>query len=223
MSKQMTMKAANALAGVIGFPSKMPGTSYGIGAEHCITGSKLATVPGSVCHGCYALDGNYQYPSVKVAHARREANLDHPMWIGAMVRILRQAQQNGKNRQGEPIQLGFHRWHDSGDLQSVEHLSKICEVARQTPDIRHWLPTREVQILAQYRKQGGTVPSNLLIRVSATMVDGAATKTWSHTSTVHKDKAPQGHVCPAPTQDNACGACRACWSPAVANVSYHLH
>ena len=59
-----TLKAAKAIAGSLGKPSKMPGLSYGISAKRCIVGAKLATVEGSVCHGCYALKANYSYPSV---------------------------------------------------------------------------------------------------------------------------------------------------------------
>jgi hypothetical protein len=121
------------------------------------------------------------------------------------------------------ISKGWHRWHDSGDLQSVDHLAKICEVARRTPAIRHWLPTREGSILRDYLKSGGVVTDNLCIRLSATMIDGPAPKAWPTTSTVHKSAAPVGHLCPAPTQGNNCGACRACWSRDIPNVSYHKH
>ena len=50
----MNLREAKELTGGgLGYPSKMPGTSYGISAHACITGGKLASVPGSVCHGCY--------------------------------------------------------------------------------------------------------------------------------------------------------------------------
>jgi hypothetical protein len=218
-----TLKQASAIAGTIGFPSKMPGTSYGISAEHCKTGSKLAQIPGSVCYGCYALKGNYIYPSVKAAHEKRESNLDSPHWVAAMVKIITVSHARGKNRLGEKIDTGFHRWHDSGDLQSIEHLAKICAVAAATPKIKHWLPTRELAFVKAYQAAGGIVPRNLVIRVSATMIDGPATKAWPTTSTVHNANKPQGRTCPAPTQDNACGPCRACWNPRVKNVSYHKH
>jgi hypothetical protein len=40
------------------------------------------------------------------------------------------------------------RWHDSGDVQDLKHLAKIFKVARLTPNIKHWLPTREAWIQA---------------------------------------------------------------------------
>lgn len=218
----MTIKAAEAIAGPLGYPRKMPGTAYGISAKACITGAKLAQVPGSVCHGCYALKANYLYPSVQMAHDKRIAGITDSRWTGAMVELLTVAHKRGTGRNGK-FAKGWHRWHDSGDLQSVDHLTKICAVAALTPHIRHWLPTREHGIVKQYVAQGGTVPENLVIRVSATMVDGAATKAWPTTSGVHNAATAQGHECPAPTQEGKCGDCRACWNRDVAHVSYHLH
>jgi len=155
-----------------------------------------------------------------MAHEKRIAGIANPQWVDAMVTLLKNAHK--------PRTVGLklsahHRWHDSGDIQSEEHLQKICDVAAQTPELAHWLPTREIGILSRFVKNGGQVPANLTIRVSATMVDGAATKAWPITSTVHHSEAPKGHVCPAPKQNNNCGDCRACWSFDVPNVSYHKH
>jgi hypothetical protein len=218
----MNVKEAIAIAGPLGYPSKMPGTAYGISAKACITGAKLAQVPGSVCHGCYALKANYLYPSVQMAHDKRLTGIASPLWTAAMVALLTAAHESGRGRNG-PIASGWHRWHDSGDLQSVEHLTKICAVAALTPQIRHWLPTRELAIVKAYQAQGGTVPGNLVIRVSATMVDGDATTAWPTTSGVHDAKRHKGRACIAPKQEGKCGDCRACWDPRVKHVSYHLH
>jgi hypothetical protein len=219
-TQTMLIKEALAIAGPLGYPSKMPGTSYDISAKACITGAKLNLVEGSTCHGCYALKGNYIYPSVKMAHEKRITGLAHAQWVDAMVTLLRAAHKPRKV--GLPLPA-YHRWHDSGDLQSETHLARICEVAERTPELKHWLPTREIGILTRYVKSGGRVPSNLTIRVSATMIDGNAPKAWPITSTVHAAAAPIGHVCPAPKQDNNCGTCRACWSLDMPNVSYHKH
>lgn len=204
-------EAKRLTGGGLGYPSKMPGTSYGISAHDCITGAKLAQVPGSVCHGCYALKGNYGFSGVKLAHKNRLASIAGAAWSQAMAFLI--------NRSGSK----WHRWHDSGDLQSTAHLTKIATVAMLTPKVHHWLPTRELGIVQAYVAQGGIVPDNLLIRVSATMVDGNAPKAWPTTSGVHKDKPAQGRTCPAPKQNNECGKCRSCWSKDVAHVSYHKH
>ena len=147
-----------------GLPSKMPGTSYGLPATACITGAKLARVAGSTCSDCYALKGNYVYPSVEQSQATRLALIDNPAWVPAMVTLLTRTHATGKGRNG-PISKGWHRWHDLGDIQSADHLGKIAAVAFLTPQIKHWLPTRELKILQQYLAQGGTIPHNLTVRV----------------------------------------------------------
>lgn len=219
----MNKREAIEVAGPLGYPSKMPGTAYGISAKACITGAKLAQVEGSVCHNCYALKANYLYPSVAMAHETRLAGLSNPAWVGAMVMMLNHAHTTGKGRNG-PIAVGWHRWHDAGDLQSVDHLEKICDVARKTPAIKHWLPTRELGIVKAFQNAGGIVPKNLVIRVSATMVDGDPTQAWYNTSRVHSGKPARGaRACPAPKQEGKCGPCRACWNPRIKSISYHLH
>jgi hypothetical protein len=122
---------------------------------------------------------------------------------------------------GEP----YHRWFDSGDLQSAEMLAATCRVAELLPEIRFWLPTREVAMVRSYAEAGGKVPNNLVIRISAPMIDQGPTSGWPHTSTVHKTRelAEHEHACPARKQGNSCGECRACWSPDVASVSYTKH
>jgi hypothetical protein len=215
--------------GTMGFPSKMPGTSFGIPAQACKLGAILAKLKGTVCHGCYALSGNYLYPSVQKAQEKRLAAIASPEWTPNMVQLITLTHALGVSPKGKAFDIGWHRWHDSGDLQSVEHLIKICAVAALTPHIRHWLPTREVGILAKFKAQGGVVPSNLLIRVSATKIDGNATITWDTTSGVH-DKAPapeSAHICPANyrkgDEHGKCMDCRACWSFEVKHVSYPFH
>jgi len=106
----------------------------------------------------------------------------------------------------------------------VDMLAAIVMVAVKTPHISHWLPTREAKMVKEYLKSGGEVPDNLVIRVSSTMIDDAPIKGHAHTSTVHrKGSEVSGHACPARTQGNQCGDCRACWDKSVPNVSYPLH
>jgi len=116
---------------------------------------------------------------------------------------------------------GYFRWHDSGDLQSMDHLLAIIEIAKRLPSIKFWLPTREIGLMRQFVREHGSdkIPSNLTIRVSAAMVGGDAIKIdGCQTSTVSEHG-----TCPAPQQDNKCGDCRACWDKTVDNVAYNLH
>ena len=103
----MLKKEARQITGGLSKPSKMPGPAYNLPATECKTGAKLVKVPDSVCEGCYALKGRYNFRNVRLALARRLASLKHPRWIEAMTVLIK----------GEP----YFRWHDSGDLQSVTH------------------------------------------------------------------------------------------------------
>lgn len=206
-----TKAAAVKIAGSLGKPSKMPGLSYGISAQLCKVGAALAKIPGSTCHDCYALKANYSYPSVKVAHAKRVAGINDPRWVDAMVYMIGKA--------GEK----YFRWHDSGDLQSFQHLLNIVTIAEQLPSVDFWLPTREKGLVNQYMRAFGDFPANLCVRVSAAMVDAGAPAGFTNTSTVHQDKAAAGYSCPAQQQGNKCQDCRACWDKSVSNVSYHKH
>ena len=198
----MLKKEAKKITGGLSAPSKMPGPAFNLPAQACITGSKLVMVPGSVCHGCYALKGRYRFPNVKEALQRRLAALMDPRWVDAMVVLIDK----------EP----FFRWHDSGDLQSVQHLKNIFEVCNRTPGTQHWLPTREVKFLPL---NFDAIPKNLIIRLSGHKIDKDAASFWPWTSTV----VTAGRTCPAPDQNNECKDCRACWSRDTANIAYGKH
>jgi ribosomal protein L21E len=216
MSKQYTVATALREVGNLGKPSKMPGFSYNVPAQECKTGSKLVKVKGSVCHNCYALKGNYiRFPHVgKALYNRLDKVENNPKWIGAMAFLINWYAKKTTH----------FRWHDSGDIQSVEHLTKIVEVCKLTPNVKHWLPTREAKMVKKYLKDyGGSFPSNLIVRVSATMVDGAPHKFHKHTSTVVTKKTSKSYTCPAPTQGNECKDCRVCWDKRVSNVAYLEH
>ena len=119
------------------------------------------------------------------------------------------------------------RWHDSGDIQSVEHLRNIVLVAEGTPNTKHWIPTREYKFVRDYLKQSGEFPDNLCVRVSTHMIDGAPVSGFKNTSTVHKDGKAFGYECPAKNQGGKCDGpdfkCRACWDKSIANVGYPWH
>ena len=117
----MLVKQAKKLTGSLTRTSKMPGLSYSISAWRCKTGAKLRKIPGSVCAGCYALKGNYtRYPAIRAAQNLRMQKLKNKKWIDAMATQVKRQK--------------FFRWHDAGDIQSVEHLQKIFEVCKLTPD-----------------------------------------------------------------------------------------
>ena len=199
------MKVKEAIKITEGFTrtSKMPGLSYSLPAWECKTGSKLRKVKGSVCASCYALKGNYtRYPAIKAAQYRRLEAMKHPAWVTAMAAVIKRQK--------------WFRWHDAGDVQDQQHLQKIFEICRLTPDTSHWLPTREAWI----KDHLASKPDNLVIRFSPPMVNQRAPESWPNSSMVVNKGY---HTCPAPAQGGKCLDCRQCWDPDIKVVSYGKH
>ena len=202
----MNIKEAKKIIVSLSKPDKMPGFAYGIPAAECKTGAKLRLIPNSVCAGCYALKNNYvRFPAIVQAQYKRLESIQDPRWVEAMAVVI-SSQAVSKHK--------VFRWHDSGDVQDLEHLNKIFEVCRLTPDTKHWMPTREAWIKDHLDRK----PSNLVIRFSPPMI-GQQNNSWPNSSMVVLKDAS----CPAPSQGNSCGDCRACWDPSVKVVSYGKH
>jgi hypothetical protein len=206
---------ANAICGTLTHTSKMPCASYSLPTEACQTGFKMAQIKGSICSSCYANNGFYKMyqNTIKPAQFSRLDAINDPLWVDGMVALI------GND--------SYFRWHDSGDLQGVDHLHKIAQIADRLPKCLFWLPTREYAMIKQYIDQFGALPKNLIVRLSAMYPDKPVVIPKSlqgfkniTASNVHTSK-PIGKPCVAPDQGGACVDCRACWTNAV--ISYKLH
>ena len=207
----MNLKEAKEIVGSLGKTGKMPCPSYNTPAILCVTGSRLRKIKGSTSHKCYAMRGNYLYPMVAQGLKKRFDAFKKNNFVEGMSLMI--------NRYS--AKSGYFRWFDSGDLANADMLKKIVMICENTPKIKHWLPTREAKIVSDYLKEK-EFPKNLLVRVSAPMIDGKPLK-FKWTSTVHQKKKPIGRDCPSRFQENKCMDCRACWDRRIKNVSYHKH
>ena len=202
----MLKKEARIITGGLSAPSKMPGPSFNLPAAACITGAKLVNVKGSTCSGCYALKGRYRFGNVQTALKRRLAKLHDPRWIESMGVLI----------DNTPL----FRWHDSGDIQSAQHLKNIFEVCNRTAGTSHWLPTREARFLKLMDPE--VVPKNLKIVLSDHMNDQETPPSWwPYTSGVTTNH--QLVTCPASKQGNKCLDCRKCWDRDTKRVIYGKH
>lgn len=225
LSKTKILDNSVDTVGGLSSPSKMPWFSYSIPAEYCKTGSKLAQLEGTVCSDCYACKGRYLFDNVQNAMRRRFATLeDLGQWADDFAKLLNDLASVEKDK----TKL-FFRWHDSGDIQSVEHLQAIVSIAWACPSIRFWIPTREYGFVTEYfEKFGSMLPPNLVVRLSTHMVDSQNPPKIGSlpTSTVHTSQASvpvDSEVCQAYTREGKCGDCRSCWDSSVKNVSYPKH
>jgi hypothetical protein len=192
-------------------PSKMPCHGYSLPASACKVGAKLVKVNGSTCSKCYALKGNYTFPSVRASLNRRLEAIKDPNWPFIMVGLILNHEKSG-----------YFRWHDSGDIQDIDHLKKIVAIAQMLPDIKFWLPTREYSIVKGYVKDYGRFPENLTVRVSAHMIDESVSG-FELTSEVTTNLERVTCQASMPKSNHKCGDCRNCWDKSVKTVIYFKH
>lgn len=232
----MTIKALQALVGTLSGPSKMPCHSYSIPATLCKVGQRMRDVKNSICSICYALKGRYNFKNVQDAQHNRFDSLLDPEWSKNMSLLIDKKEKSG-----------YFRWHDAGDLQGEWHLDKIARVAIKLPHIKFWLPTREYAVVACWLKTHSK-PRNLIIRLSAMMLDGKPPETFARKLGLPMSGASDTDWnCPASlTDENSkvwseeekeklskeqinklgfgkCGDCRMCWDENVELVNYKKH
>ena len=227
LTKKYLKEIADENLGGMSDASKMPWLSWSLNSDDCKLGAVLKFVEGTVCSDCYADKGNYNYPNVVAAQERRLQTLSvspvaRKKWQDNFVEFFQ-----GHIAMGLPENMRYFRWLDSGDIQSVEMLEDIAEIARRVPDIKFWLPTRETSIFKRWFITAPPVPHNLCIRFSANQVGKPVTHGLSTLNKNLSDSAvdyfdEEYEEWPAPKQDNTCGDCRKCWEPA-AKVGYHKH
>jgi hypothetical protein len=238
----MTISQLEDAVGGLSNPDKMPWLSYNLPASDCKVGSVLQARSGSVCADCYALTGRYRFPNVQKAMTKRLKAIQSPDWVGNMSELIRRKSER------IPADRRYFRWHDSGDIQSFDHLLDIITIARNVPGVQFWLPTKEYGLINRLHKSQRPpsqavvkIPSNLCIRVSAPDIDQYLpvqsydkNAPWRNTSAVvpySEDErwdirqAQYTAECPAtvPGEDHHCNQCRACWDTDEPVVTYYLH
>ncbi len=229
----MLIAEALKIVGQMSQTRKMPGYSYGLSSKDCKRGSILAKQPGTTCSVCYANKGHYMWPDAKECHQRRLKAIDDPRWANAMILILKNRALKNLKRDTKCF-----RWHDSGDLQSMDHLLNIIHIALKVPEVKFRMPTRELSLienLATYLNPKDYdysifrhwLPPNLLIRISADKPGEIPVQTFGlpiATVTLKNEKSPPGaFVCPAGRTRKTCEKCRACWSKRCVHVDYVRH
>lgn len=213
----MTIKNLEIAVGGLAKPSKMPWYSWGIPTTYCNNGAKLAQYEGTVCNICYAMKGMYNFKNVTEALQRRydAFTSDRDRWEDAFIKLIKAKYEN---------QRGFEnrfRWFDSGDLLDFDMLKRFQIIAKLTPEIRYYLPTKEYALVRKWYDEYGQFHSNFVVRVSSPKVGQNPLHEFMYTSTV--DKPSIGFDCIAHVQDNQCKNCDECWSYAHYNINYRSH
>ena len=195
--------------------SKMPCKSWSLPAwETCPGARNDDGTPVDACSMCYALQGRYLFGAVK---AVRDHNLEDwklAGWARAMVKNI------GKGK--------FFRWFDSGDCYDPVLAGKIWAVMVETPDCKHWLPSRAFKddSIRFHLERMNNLP-NVVVRYSSDSITGERVE-GDYTSTIIDSPedfvSEKGYsLCRAYARKGKCGSCRACWSKKIHTIAYPIH
>lgn len=90
---------------------------------------------------CFALKGNYQYPSTSI---RQHQRLNYLMndWNGFREQLLAEINKAYYTNKASKYKTGI-RWHDAGDFFSDGYINIAFDVANKTPDVEHYAYTKE--------------------------------------------------------------------------------
>jgi hypothetical protein len=164
--------------GGFGAPDKMPGASFGMPVHLCHVGGRLGMRAGSTCGGsdgkmCYAKQHNYAMNPKQTQLWRNFHGLteDDP---------LRYASAFAHRAPAESFYYGTNKFRhmDSGDLQQgkneterdygAQHLAMLNDIASATPQLDHWLPTRESAGVKSFLDRRGwdAIPKNMNVMLS---------------------------------------------------------
>lgn len=221
-----TIKELEEAVGGLSKPSKMPWYSWGIPTKYCSNGMKLAQHPGTVCNICYANKGMYYFSNVQKALQKRyDAYTSDPdKWEYNFIKLIRAKYENQKGYENR------FRWFDSGDLLNFDMLKRFQIIAKLTPEIRYYLPTKEYGIVRQAIEKFGGFHNNLVVRVSSSKIGQKPLSEFTHTSTVDwininlmDNLWDNNSNCPAYKQDNQCKTCDMCWNKYYNNINYRSH
>jgi hypothetical protein len=200
---------AEEITGGLSWPSKMDCPAWGLPARRCRKGRILAKKPGTVCHQCYALKGNFTRRTVSEKLERAYQGLFDPRWTPALYVLIQRHTKETRR----------FRFFHSGDIQGVNHFRNILRICAALPDILFWIPTREDTVVIPH---ADAIPANACVRASGTGIDGPPPGWWPITSTVVTD--PARATCPSSIHGGNCGThqCTKCWA-LQGNVAYLKH
>jgi hypothetical protein len=109
---------------------------------------------------CYGRGGMYHFPAAKALRDHNRAVIADCLTLPASEAIPAIARAYAPTV-GKRATL--HRLHDTGDVDSLEHLLGLIQLAKQRPTVGFWLPTHRSDLLPLVSPAG--MPNNMLVRL----------------------------------------------------------
>lgn len=173
-----------------------------------------ASKDSEVCEGCYAKFGNYNYSNVKEPREHNMKDWRRSSWCDDMIKEL----DNDR----------YFRWFDSGDLMNITQALKILKVMKNTPWVKHWMPTlsyNKIPALKAIMEEMNQLP-NVVVRASSKIYNVSVSDKEIQFSSkvITNENNATGYLCEAyKNKDKNCNGCRACWDKDIKEINYYIH
>jgi len=122
------------------------------------------------------------------------------------------------------------RFFDSGDFFSLEFFKKVIQVCKNLPKIEFWIPTSRDDLLNQFLSEGGVIPVNTTIRLSApqpgiSFHEGIIKfySKWKQITFSETTTDPNFATCHASLEGSSCGDCEDCFKSTHKKTVYAIH
>jgi len=200
--------------------SKMPCKSLSLPIEETCSGryELNSKILKEICDKCYAANGAYNWPpSVNLKKHNLLETHKHD-FVNDMIKLL--------------SKMDYFRWFDSGDVENETMLEKIYQICLDTPNTKHWIPTKSRGLFDQYLWEMLESLPNVKVRYSSPSKHGLHDD--NHGSVAISDRkelTPDMFLCKAKSigfkkngkpQPKKCHNCRACWHNKKV-IAYDFH
>jgi hypothetical protein len=110
---------------------------------------------------CYAKKGGYVQWKASSLNQTRILNFLFNDWEGYRDQMIRELNQ-AASREGKKDKKTVLRWNDSGDMLSDKYFEIVMDIARATPQVHHYVYTKEVAKAKAYPNK----PDNFIFNFS---------------------------------------------------------
>jgi hypothetical protein len=123
------------------------------------------------------------------------------------------------------------RFFQSGDFFSLEFFKKVMRVCENLPKVDFWIPTSRDDILNQFLSEGGVIPENTTLRLSAPIPNMPFHEgiiqfysKWKNITFSETTTDPSLTTCHASlVEGSSCGDCEDCFKPTHKKTVYAIH
>lgn len=203
--------------------SKMPCKSFALPIEDTCNGRyNLDGTLKEICNGCYADKGSYTWPASINLRSHNYLSTQENDFSGYMIDLINLDKND------------YFRWFDSGDVYSTKFLFKLYTICLNTPNTKHWIPTKSRDLYDNSIWELLEALPNVKVRFSSPSKYGKFNINLHKSTVIQPDQEVDKFLvfkCKAKSiglnkkgkaNPKKCHNCRACWTNDKV-IAYEFH